>query len=266
MGPERGRQLLTGRSAEEIAKLLQEIPSDDAAALIDYLPEELSTEVLELMRRRESGQVESLLEYGEQTAGRIMNPQRLRAQRRPDGRRGDHGAAELARRRDGVLPLRRRCAAPPRRRDLAAAPAAGLARDAAQADHDARGHQRPRRHRPGRSGAAGRVVQPARRAGRRRREQARRRHHGGRRHRRHQGRSDRRPASASPACPATSASRRRRSRRFASACRGSASIWSRRSSPPRWSRCSRARFSRSRRWRCSCRSSPAWAATPPRRR
>ena len=75
MGPEEGAKLLTGRSAEEIAKLLQEIPSDDAAALIDYLPEELSTEVLELMRRRESGQVESLLEYGEQTAGRIMNPQ-----------------------------------------------------------------------------------------------------------------------------------------------------------------------------------------------
>ena len=75
MGPEEGAKLLTGRSAEEIAKLLQEIPSDDAAALIDYLPEELQTEVLELMRRRESGQVESLLEYGEQTAGRIMNPQ-----------------------------------------------------------------------------------------------------------------------------------------------------------------------------------------------
>ena len=74
MGPEPGAQLLAGRSAEEIAKLLQEIPSDDAAALIDYLPEELSPEVLELMRRRESGQVESLLEYGEQTAGRIMNP------------------------------------------------------------------------------------------------------------------------------------------------------------------------------------------------
>ena len=75
MGPEDGAKLLTGRSAEEIAKLLQEIPSDDAAALIDYLPEELSREVLELMRRRESGQVESLLEYGERTAGRIMNPQ-----------------------------------------------------------------------------------------------------------------------------------------------------------------------------------------------
>ena len=75
MGPEEGAKLLTGRSAEEIAKLLQEIPSDDGAALMNYLPEELSTEVLELMRRRESGQVESLLEYGERTAGRIMNPQ-----------------------------------------------------------------------------------------------------------------------------------------------------------------------------------------------
>jgi magnesium transporter len=75
MGPEEGAKLLTGRSAEEIAKFLQEIPSDDAAALMNYLPEELSSEVLELMRRRESGQVESLLEYGEQTAGRIMNPQ-----------------------------------------------------------------------------------------------------------------------------------------------------------------------------------------------
>ena len=74
MGPEPGAQLLTGRSAEDIAKLLHELPSDDAAALIDYLPDELSREVLELMRRRESGQVESLLEYGEQTAGRIMNP------------------------------------------------------------------------------------------------------------------------------------------------------------------------------------------------
>ena len=74
MGPEPGALLLATRSAEEIAKQLQEIPSDDAAALIDYLPEELSREVLELMRRRESGQVESLLEYGEQTAGRIMNP------------------------------------------------------------------------------------------------------------------------------------------------------------------------------------------------
>jgi magnesium transporter len=74
LGPEAGAALLGTRSAEEIAKLAQEIPSDDAAALIDYLPEDLSAAVLDLMRPKESGVVENLLEYAEQTAGRIMNP------------------------------------------------------------------------------------------------------------------------------------------------------------------------------------------------
>src|ERR687891_430071 len=74
LGPEAGAALLATRSADEIAKLAQEIPSDDAAALIDYLPEELSAAVLDLMRPKESGVVENLLEYEEQTAGRIMNP------------------------------------------------------------------------------------------------------------------------------------------------------------------------------------------------
>ena len=74
LGPEAGARLLATRPAEDIAKLAQEIPSDDAAALIDHLPEELSAAVLDLMRPRESGVVENLLEYKEQTAGRIMNP------------------------------------------------------------------------------------------------------------------------------------------------------------------------------------------------
>jgi magnesium transporter len=74
LGPENGAALLATRPAEEIAKLAQEIESDDAAALIDYLPEELSGAVLDLMRPKESGVVENLLEYDEQTAGRIMNP------------------------------------------------------------------------------------------------------------------------------------------------------------------------------------------------
>ncbi|HEY5617100.1 MAG TPA: magnesium transporter [Vicinamibacterales bacterium] len=74
LGPESGAALLATRSAEEIAKLAQEIESDDAAALIDYLPEELSASVLDLMRPKQSGEVENLLEYDEQTAGRIMNP------------------------------------------------------------------------------------------------------------------------------------------------------------------------------------------------
>jgi len=76
MGPEPGALLLLGRPADQVASLLEELPSDDAAALLDYLPEDLSAEVLELMRQHDPGQqqVESLLEYGEQTAGRIMNP------------------------------------------------------------------------------------------------------------------------------------------------------------------------------------------------
>src|SRR6187431_2122694 len=75
LGPENGAALLATRPAEEIAKLAQDIPSDDAAALIDHLPEELSAAVLHLMRPKESGVVENLLEYAERTAGRIMNPQ-----------------------------------------------------------------------------------------------------------------------------------------------------------------------------------------------
>ena len=75
LGPEAGAKLLAERSAEEIVKLTQELPSDDAAALIDYLPEELSSAVLELMQKRPAGgDVGDLLEYAEQTAGRIMNP------------------------------------------------------------------------------------------------------------------------------------------------------------------------------------------------
>jgi magnesium transporter len=74
LGPEAGSALLGTRSAEEIAKLAQEIASDDAAALIDHLPEDLSKAVLDLMRPKESAVVENLLEYAEQTAGRIMNP------------------------------------------------------------------------------------------------------------------------------------------------------------------------------------------------
>ena len=75
LGPEGGAALLADRSAEDIVRLTQELPSDDAAAIIDYLPEELSAAVLELIQKRPAGgDVGELLEYEEQTAGRIMNP------------------------------------------------------------------------------------------------------------------------------------------------------------------------------------------------
>jgi magnesium transporter len=74
LGPEAAAGMLADRAPEDIARLLHELPSDDAAAIVDYLPEELSAAVLELMRRKEGADVENLLEYAEQTAGRIMNP------------------------------------------------------------------------------------------------------------------------------------------------------------------------------------------------
>lgn len=74
LGPETGSELLALRPAEEIARLAQEIPSDDAARLIDHLPEDLQAAVLELIRPKPGGGVSELLEYEENTAGRLMNP------------------------------------------------------------------------------------------------------------------------------------------------------------------------------------------------
>jgi magnesium transporter len=74
LGPEAGAALLADRSADDIARLLHDLPSDDAAAIVDHLPEPLSGAVLELIERRPGDEVGELLEYEEQTAGRIMNP------------------------------------------------------------------------------------------------------------------------------------------------------------------------------------------------
>ena len=74
LDPEVRVPLLIGHPAEALARLFQEVPSDDAAAVIDDLPDALSASVLELMRRKDSDEVQHLLEYADQTAGRIMNP------------------------------------------------------------------------------------------------------------------------------------------------------------------------------------------------
>jgi magnesium transporter len=70
-----GDALLANRPPDELARLFLELATDDAAALIDRLPDELSAEVLARMRRKDSVDVQHLLGYGDQTAGRIMNPE-----------------------------------------------------------------------------------------------------------------------------------------------------------------------------------------------
>ena len=72
--PEVRVPLLVEHPAEELARWFQEVPSDDAAAVIGDLPDGLSASVLELMRPQDSDDVQHLLEYADQTAGRIMNP------------------------------------------------------------------------------------------------------------------------------------------------------------------------------------------------
>ncbi|MEO8482297.1 MAG: magnesium transporter [Acidobacteriota bacterium] len=74
LGTEKGAELLSLRSAEEIARLSQEIPSDDGAALIESLSDELRLAVLELIHPKPGGGVSDLLDYDEKTAGRLMNP------------------------------------------------------------------------------------------------------------------------------------------------------------------------------------------------
>ena len=74
LDPEGAAALIADRPPEEIARLLHDLPSDDAAALIDKLPEELSAAVVALIEKHPGDEVGELLEYEEQTAGRIMNP------------------------------------------------------------------------------------------------------------------------------------------------------------------------------------------------
>lgn len=75
LDPEVRVPLLVEHSAEDLARWFQEVPPDDAAAMIDDLPDELSAAVLELMRPNDSDEVQHLLEHADQTAGRIMNPE-----------------------------------------------------------------------------------------------------------------------------------------------------------------------------------------------
>ena len=72
--PEVAESLLVDHAPDELARLFTELPTDDAAALVGQLPKELSFAVLELMHGADSGDVQHLLEYEDQTAGRIMNP------------------------------------------------------------------------------------------------------------------------------------------------------------------------------------------------
>ncbi|HUD73237.1 MAG TPA: magnesium transporter [Dongiaceae bacterium] len=69
--------LLRGLPPEDLARVLQEVPSDDVAGIIADHPQEERERILALMQREASEEVQDLLEYADETAGRIMTTRYL---------------------------------------------------------------------------------------------------------------------------------------------------------------------------------------------
>ncbi|HXF03894.1 MAG TPA: magnesium transporter [Blastocatellia bacterium] len=74
MPPKEGAALLAHLEPVAIADLLQKLPVDDATELTSKLPPELAEQVLEVMNVARSADVVDQLQFEENTAGRIMNP------------------------------------------------------------------------------------------------------------------------------------------------------------------------------------------------
>ena len=58
---------------ERLADLLDELPMDDAAEFLEDLPDEISDRLIGLMEPEEAAEVQELLAYEDETAGRLMN-------------------------------------------------------------------------------------------------------------------------------------------------------------------------------------------------
>jgi len=64
--------LLRGMSPEDLAPVLQRLPSDEVAEILSGVTEEDRERILSFMQKEASEEVQDLLEYEEDTAGRIM--------------------------------------------------------------------------------------------------------------------------------------------------------------------------------------------------
>jgi magnesium transporter len=71
--PEIAVDILSQLPIPEIAAILEELSSDDAASLIALFEEELQLEILQKMKKEESVEVQEQLAYPEESAGRIMS-------------------------------------------------------------------------------------------------------------------------------------------------------------------------------------------------
>src|SRR4029453_13277759 len=67
-------ELVRALDEAEISGILDRMQPDDAAQVIEELPDEQAEKGLDLMKEQQSQDVAELPEYGEKTAGRIMSP------------------------------------------------------------------------------------------------------------------------------------------------------------------------------------------------
>ena len=72
--PEDAAQMLPSLPIDQITDLFHQSASDDVAAIIPLLQEELKKTVLEAMEDKPTEDILELLDYAEETAGRIMSP------------------------------------------------------------------------------------------------------------------------------------------------------------------------------------------------
>ena len=71
--PEIAIEILSPLEQKHIIAILEELPSDDAASLIQLFGEEIQIEILKKMKHEESADIQEQLAYPEESAGRIMS-------------------------------------------------------------------------------------------------------------------------------------------------------------------------------------------------
>jgi magnesium transporter len=67
-------ELIRSLDDVELSRILDQMPAEHAADVVDELPTEQAEKILDLMQEQKSEEVQEILEYPEQSAGRLMSP------------------------------------------------------------------------------------------------------------------------------------------------------------------------------------------------
>src|SRR5438876_731156 len=120
-------QLVQALDQLEVSRILDEMPPDHAAEVVEELPAAQAESLLEMMKEEQSEDVQELLEYPEDTAGRLMSPNAVAVgesatvaeaieqirKSAPEGRGFELYVVDDHRHLVGVVPLRRLLTAAP---------------------------------------------------------------------------------------------------------------------------------------------------------